>query len=33
MQASVALAKMTGIGFTTSEAVPVADFDKLMAEL
>jgi uncharacterized protein with GYD domain len=30
MQASVALAKSTGIGFLTSPAIPVADFDKLM---
>jgi len=30
MKASVALAKLTGIGFTTSAAVPVDVFDKLM---
>ena len=30
MQASVALAKMTGIAFTTSPAMPVEKFDKLM---
>jgi uncharacterized protein with GYD domain len=33
MQASVALGKMTGISFTTSPAVSVEDFDKLMAEI
>jgi len=31
MQASVALSKMTGIAFTTAPAVPVEEFDKLMA--
>jgi len=31
MQFSVALAKLTGIAFTTSPAVTVAEFDKLMA--
>jgi uncharacterized protein with GYD domain len=30
MKTSVALAKLTGIGFTTSAAVPVDVFDKLM---
>ena len=33
MQASVALTKFTGIQFTTSPAVPVEVFDKLMAEV
>jgi uncharacterized protein with GYD domain len=33
MQFSVALAKLTGIGFTTCPAVSVAEFDKLMAEV
>jgi len=33
MQFSVALAKLTGIAFTTSPAVTVAEFDKLMAEV
>ncbi|MCX7426869.1 MAG: GYD domain-containing protein [Planctomycetia bacterium] len=33
MQASVALAKATGIGFNTSPAVTVAEFDKLMAAI
>lgn len=33
MQASVALSKMTGISFTTSPAVAVEDFDRLMAEV
>ena len=33
MQFSVALAKLTGIAFTTYPAVTVADFDKLMAEI
>jgi len=31
MRASVALSKMTGIAFTTAPAVPVEQFDKLMA--
>ena len=31
MQFSVALAKLTGIAFTTCPAVTVAEFDKLMA--
>ncbi len=31
MQVSVALAKMTGIGFTTAPAVTAAAFDQLMA--
>ncbi len=31
MQASVALAKQTGIAFTTAPAVTVEEFDKLMA--
>ena len=33
MQFSVALAKTTGIAFTTYPAVTVAEFDKLMAEV
>lgn len=33
MQASVALNKLTGIAFTTSPAVTVEEFDRLMAEL
>ena len=33
MQASVALNKMTGIAFSTSPAVTVDEFDKLMAGL
>jgi len=32
MQASMALTKLTGIGFMTAPAVPVDEFDKLMAE-
>ena len=32
MQASIALTKLTGIGFTTSPAVVVDEFDKLLAE-
>ncbi|UCD39246.1 MAG: GYD domain-containing protein [Fidelibacterota bacterium] len=31
MQASVALSKFTGISFSTSPAVEVAEFDKIMA--
>ena len=30
MQASVALSKMSGISFTTSPAITVAEFDKLI---
>jgi uncharacterized protein with GYD domain len=33
MKASVALSKLTGISFTTSPAVPVEDFDKMIAEV
>ncbi len=33
IKASVALSKMSGIAFTTSPAVTVAEFDKLMGEL
>ncbi|MDD3581591.1 MAG: GYD domain-containing protein [Desulfobacca sp.] len=33
MKVSVALGQATGIAFTTSPAVPVAEFDKLMAEV
>ncbi|MFP3868013.1 MAG: GYD domain-containing protein [Desulfobacteraceae bacterium] len=33
MQASVALSRLTGISFTTSPAVSVEEFDKLMAEV
>lgn len=33
MKASVALSKFTGISFTTSPAVTVEEFDKLMAEV
>jgi uncharacterized protein with GYD domain len=32
MKASVALSKMTGISFTTSPAVTVEEFDKMMTE-
>jgi uncharacterized protein with GYD domain len=33
MQASAALTKLTGISFTTSPAVSVEEFDRLMAEV
>jgi uncharacterized protein with GYD domain len=33
MKASVSLSKMTGISFTTSPAVTVEEFDKLMTEV
>lgn len=33
MKASVALAKTTGVSFTSSPAVAVEDFDKMMAEV
>ena len=29
MKASIAVSKLTGISFSSSQAVPVADFDKL----
>ncbi|MDD2903633.1 MAG: GYD domain-containing protein [Syntrophales bacterium] len=31
VQASVALGKMTGIAFTTCPAIPMAEFDKIIA--
>jgi uncharacterized protein with GYD domain len=33
MMFSIALCKLTGIAFTTSEAIAVADFDKMAAGL
>ncbi|MBN2298670.1 MAG: GYD domain-containing protein [Deltaproteobacteria bacterium] len=33
MKASVALTKLTGIAFSTSPAIPVEEFDKIMGEL
>jgi uncharacterized protein with GYD domain len=33
MKASFALNKMTGIAFTTSQAVPVEEFDKMIGEV
>lgn len=33
MKASVALSKLTGVSFTTSPAVTVEEFDKMMAEI
>ena len=33
IKASVALTKLTGIGFNTSPAVAVQDFDKLVSEI
>lgn len=33
MKASVALSKMSGVSFTTSPAVTVEEFDKLMTEV
>ncbi len=33
MKASVALTKLTGIPFSTCEAVPVDEFDKLVSEI
>jgi hypothetical protein len=32
-KASVALSKMTGISFNTLPAIPVEEFDKLMADI
>ena len=33
MKASVALSKLTGVSFTTSPAVTVEEFDKMMTEV
>ena len=33
LKTSVALSKLTGIAFSTSEAIPVEKFDKIMGEL
>jgi uncharacterized protein with GYD domain len=33
MKASVAISKLTGISFTTSPAVKIEEFDKMMADL
>jgi len=33
MKASVALAKMTSVSFTSLPAVPVKDFDKMIADI
>jgi uncharacterized protein with GYD domain len=33
MKASLAISKLTGIGFSTSQAIPVEDFDSLIAEV
>ncbi len=33
MKASVALSKLTGIGFNTCQAIGVEQFDKMMADL
>ncbi len=33
MKASVALTKMTGVSFTSSPAIAVEDFDKIIAEI
>lgn len=33
IKASLAITKLTGIGFTTSEAIPVEDFDKMISEI
>ena len=33
MKAAIVLSKLTGIAFTTSPAVTVAEFDKLLADL
>ncbi len=33
MKASVALCKLTGIAFSTSQAIPVSEFDKMISEV
>jgi len=33
LKTSVALSKLTGIAFATSEAIPVEKFDKIMSEV
>jgi uncharacterized protein with GYD domain len=33
IKAAIVLSKLTGIAFTTSPAIPVAEFDKLLSDL
>jgi uncharacterized protein with GYD domain len=33
IKASLAVSKLTGIGFTTSEAIPVMDFDRMVGDI
>jgi uncharacterized protein with GYD domain len=33
MKASIALSKLTGIAFTTSQAISVEEFDKMLTEI
>ncbi|MBA7519715.1 hypothetical protein ES705_11802 [subsurface metagenome] len=33
MKASIALSKLTGISFSTSEALPVEEFDKMISDV
>ena len=33
VKSSIAITKLTGIVFTTSEAVPVEDFDRMISEI
>jgi uncharacterized protein with GYD domain len=33
MKASVGLSKLTGISFTTSSALPIKEFDKIMTKV
>ncbi|MBP1675388.1 MAG: hypothetical protein H6Q24_1526 [Bacteroidetes bacterium] len=33
VKASIVIGRLTGIAFTTSEAVPVEDFDSMVAEI
>ncbi len=33
VKSSIAVAKLTGIAFTTSEAIAVEDFDKMISEI
>ena len=33
IKASLAVSKLTGIGFSTSEAIPVEDFDRMIGDI
>jgi len=33
LKSSIAISKLTGIAFTTSEAIPVEDFDRMISDI